>query len=96
MGRLYANENFPIPVVEELRRLGHDVITTHEVGRSGSAVPDTEVIGFAISEGRAVVTINRRDFVRLAPIMLASSFAVKTWTLRDRGVGFIRRLSPQT
>jgi pimeloyl-ACP methyl ester carboxylesterase len=24
----YANENFPFPVVEELRRLGHDVMTT--------------------------------------------------------------------
>jgi hypothetical protein len=24
MARLYSNENFPLPVVEELRRLGHD------------------------------------------------------------------------
>ncbi len=27
MARLYANENFPLPVVEELRRLGHDAVT---------------------------------------------------------------------
>lgn len=26
MARLYADENFPLPVVEELRRLGHDVL----------------------------------------------------------------------
>lgn len=25
MSRLLADENFPLPVVEELRRLGHDV-----------------------------------------------------------------------
>ena len=25
MAKLRSNENFPIPVVEELRRLGHDV-----------------------------------------------------------------------
>ena len=27
MARLYSNENFPLPVVEELRQLGHDVLT---------------------------------------------------------------------
>ena len=30
MARLYANENFPLPVVNELRRLGHDVLTTQD------------------------------------------------------------------
>lgn len=30
MARLYANENFPLPVVEALRRLGHDVLTIQE------------------------------------------------------------------
>jgi len=27
MAQLYADENFPLPVVEELRRLGHNVLT---------------------------------------------------------------------
>jgi hypothetical protein len=27
MARLYADEDFPLPVVEELRHLGHDVRT---------------------------------------------------------------------
>jgi hypothetical protein len=27
--RLYSNENFPLPVVEALRRLGYDILTTH-------------------------------------------------------------------
>ncbi|HKR12588.1 MAG TPA: DUF5615 family PIN-like protein [Pyrinomonadaceae bacterium] len=31
---LYADENFPLRVVEELRRLGHDVVTTLEDGRA--------------------------------------------------------------
>jgi len=35
MARLYADENFPFPAVEELRRLGHDVLTSYEgIGRS--------------------------------------------------------------
>ncbi len=65
MARLYANENFPQPVVEVLRHLGHDVLTTHDAGRSGQSVPDADVLKFAAAEQRAVVTINRRDFIRL-------------------------------
>ena len=34
MARLYANENFPFPVVEELRKLGHDVLTIQETGKA--------------------------------------------------------------
>jgi len=30
MARLYSNENFPLPVVERLRALGQDVLTTQE------------------------------------------------------------------
>jgi len=59
MARLYSNENFPLPVVEELRRLGHAVLTTHEAGEAGKAVPDEQVLALAIAESRALVTLNR-------------------------------------
>jgi hypothetical protein len=62
---LYANENLPEPVVVELRRMGHDVVTMRESGHAGQAVPDAEVLEFATANGRAVVTLNRRHFVRL-------------------------------
>lgn len=65
MARFYANENLPDPVVVELRRLGHDVLTMRDSGHAGRAVPDSEVLGFAAANGRAVVTLNRRHFVRL-------------------------------
>ena len=65
MARLYANENLPEPVVVELRRLGHDVVTMRESGHAGRAVPDAEVLTFATTARRAVVTLNRRHFVRL-------------------------------
>ncbi len=42
--RLYSNENFPLPVVEALRRLGHDVLTTHDTGKSNAGVPHEEVL----------------------------------------------------
>lgn len=66
MARLYANENFPLPVVEELRRLGHDVLTTLEAGMAGQAIPDEQVLDFATVEARALLTLNRRHFLKLA------------------------------
>ena len=65
MARFYANENLPEPVVVELRRLGHDVVTMRESGHAGRAVADVEVLEFATTNGRVVVTLNRRHFVRL-------------------------------
>ncbi len=65
MAQLYANENFPLPVVEELRRFGHDVLTTYESGRAGIAIPDDEVLTFSIAEKRVLLTINRKHFIRL-------------------------------
>ncbi|MDW8269706.1 MAG: DUF5615 family PIN-like protein [Anaerolineae bacterium] len=55
MARLYANENFPQPVVEELRRLGHDVMTSHESGQAGQALSDEKVLAFAIAEARILI-----------------------------------------
>ncbi len=65
MARLYADENFPHPAVGALRALGHDVLTTLEAGRAGAGIADAEVLSFATSDGRAVVTLNRRDFIAL-------------------------------
>lgn len=65
MAWLYANENFPFPVVEELRRLGHDVLTIHETGKAGQLLSDESVLAFASAEERAVLTLNRKHFIRL-------------------------------
>jgi len=63
--RFYANENFPIPAVNHLRNLGHDVQTTHDVGQSNLGIPDKDVLEFAFNSKRAILTCNRRDFIRL-------------------------------
>jgi hypothetical protein len=65
MARLYTNENFPSQGAEELRRLGHDVLTVQEAGNALQAIPDEEVLAFARTQDRAVVTLNRKHFVRL-------------------------------
>ena len=65
MARCYANENFPLPVVEVLRRFGHNVVTTAESGRAGQAIPDADVLALAVAAQRVVLTLNRRHFIRL-------------------------------
>ncbi len=40
MARLYSDENFPFEVVEHLRAQGHDVLTTHDAGKSNQGIED--------------------------------------------------------
>jgi len=65
MARLYGNENFPLPVIELLRQAGHDVITVAETGKANIAWPDEDVLEFALQDDRAVLTFNRKHFIRL-------------------------------
>jgi uncharacterized protein with PIN domain len=65
MALIYANENLPLRVVAALRVLGHDVLTTSEAGNAGKAIPDDEVLAFAVQHQRVVVTLNRKHFIRL-------------------------------
>jgi hypothetical protein len=65
MARLYAVEDFPQPVTEELRRLGHNVRTVQEAGRAGQGIDDAEVLADATADQRAVLTHYHRDFKRL-------------------------------
>jgi hypothetical protein len=45
--------------------LGHYVLTMPEAGEAGKALPDEVVLAQATAAGRAVLTPNRRHFVRL-------------------------------
>ena len=65
MARLYADEQFPRIVVKLLRALGHDILTVQEAEKANQRIPDEDVLAFAISNHRAVLTINRSDFIRL-------------------------------
>ena len=49
MARLYADEDFSYPTVEELRRLGHDVLTAQEAGEGDRGKTDNEVLAFAVN-----------------------------------------------
>jgi hypothetical protein len=65
MAKLYADENFPSPVVERLRELGHDVLTIFEAGKANRRYPDELVLLDASRRNCAVLTMNRKHFWKL-------------------------------
>jgi hypothetical protein len=60
---LYADEDFFFPVVDELRKLGHDVLTARDDGHLSA--DDLVILTRAHALGRIVLTFNRRHFERL-------------------------------
>ncbi len=65
MCKLYADENVPKAVVSALRDLGYDVLTAYEAGQANQGIEDTALLKFAAHRQRAVLTLNRRDFLEL-------------------------------
>jgi hypothetical protein len=65
MAKLYADEQFPKTTTAALRALGHDVLTVQEAGKGNQRIPDDEVLAFATEQDRAVLTLNRADFIQL-------------------------------
>ncbi len=91
MARLYSDEDFSYPVVEELRRLGHDVLTAQEAGQANLSVTDSAVRAFAISRVRAVLTFNRRHFINLHR-RVPSHRGILVCTRDDDVAGLARRI----
>jgi uncharacterized protein with PIN domain len=65
VAKFYADEQFPKKTSEALRVLGHDVLTTQEANNANQGIADSEVLAYAIARDRAVLTINRQDFIKL-------------------------------
>ena len=65
MTRLLADENFPFPVVDALRRFGYNVVTLSDIGMAGKSLTDDAVLKLASDDSRVVLTLNRKHFVRL-------------------------------
>jgi predicted nuclease of predicted toxin-antitoxin system len=57
------DEDLPPAVATIARSLGRDVVSVHEIGRTG--LPDDDQLSFAASKSRILVTRNRDDFIAL-------------------------------
>jgi hypothetical protein len=64
--KLLLDEQFPPDIAARLRERGHDVVAVCE--RPDLVGSDDEaLLGLALAEGRALLTNNVRDFIRIAP-----------------------------
>jgi len=61
--RLYLDEMIPVVLAVVLRQYGYDVLAAKEAGMSGKS--DEDQLAFAVSNRRAIITFNIRDFVFL-------------------------------
>lgn len=61
--KLYLNENLSDEIARRLRSSGVDAVSSHEVDMD--AQDDYAQMKFAVVQGRAVVTINKKDFNRI-------------------------------
>jgi len=62
---LLTDEDIPQGVVDELVQLATDVLTAKAAGLANQRLSDSAVLAFATSNGRALVTHNRRHYMRL-------------------------------
>ena len=92
MARLFAAEDFPLPVVHELRRLGHDAVTVFECGRANQRWPDDQVFAFAQKEARVLLTHNRQHFKRLHRQQQPHHFGIVICTTDHDFVGLAQRV----
>jgi len=60
---LYPDENIPVVLCTALAAHGVDCLTTQQAGNLGRS--DVQQLAFATTEGRALVTFNRQDFLPL-------------------------------
>ena len=92
MARFYSNENIALPVVEELRRLGNDVLTSNEAGNANACVPDPDVLAFAVAEQRILISHNRVHFLKLHRSRLADHAGIVLCTVDTDFVALANRI----
>ena len=62
---LFADENFPFPTVIHLREKGYNILTLQDIRQDGIGLSDEKILQIARHHQRAILTINRKDFIRL-------------------------------
>ncbi|HRX04535.1 MAG TPA: DUF5615 family PIN-like protein [Anaerolineae bacterium] len=60
---LYMDADVHGKLAQQLRNSGYDVISAYEAGNA--ALNDPEQLEFAVSQGRAILTCNAKDFAPL-------------------------------
>ena len=69
--KVYLDEDLSSAIADILRRNGIDAVTAHEAGNV--QLTDRAQLDYATREGRAIVTVNVVDFIRLAHEAVATN-----------------------
>ncbi|MDF1521513.1 MAG: DUF5615 family PIN-like protein [Trueperaceae bacterium] len=85
--RFLLDEDLPPKVAAIARSLGLDVVSVHDIGRTGFS--DEDQLRFAASEARVLVTRNRDDFIALTHRAFATN-------VPHHGVLLVPRSAPNT
>jgi len=62
---LYSDEDINPALAPTLCQDGYDVLSTYAAGRANQRISDEAQLLYAVEQGRALLTFNVRDFVRL-------------------------------
>ncbi|MBU6373231.1 MAG: DUF5615 family PIN-like protein [Alphaproteobacteria bacterium] len=89
MALFLADENFPFPIVRELRALGHDVEVLNRDERSAS---DLELLTRARAQARILLTQDK-DFASLVVQRRLVAFGIVHLSARNKG-GWRERAEP--
>jgi len=63
--RLYTDEMTSPDLARALQREDYDALSCHDAGLSNRAISDEDQLAYASREGRAILTFNASDFLRL-------------------------------
>lgn len=63
--RIYTDEDIVAELAAQLRQHGYDAVSCRDAGNHNRGLSDQQQLEFATSQGRAIVTRNAIDFVRL-------------------------------
>jgi Domain of unknown function (DUF5615) len=91
MSSIIADEDVPLPLVEALRAFGHDVLTAFQAGRANQKIPDDEVLKYATTIGRAVLTRDRSHF-RMLHQRASHHAGIITFTHTTDNAGLANRI----
>ncbi len=86
MIRFYSNENLAIDLVEAIRDVGYDVLTSYDAQQANQGIPDDAVLRYATINHRCVLTFNRGDFLKLHRSQVAHGGIIACREERDYSV----------
>jgi len=63
--RIFTDEHIPADLARAVTNRGYDVESCQDAGRANQEISDEEQLAYSARHGRAILTFDRTDFLRL-------------------------------